>query len=232
MDKNASYDGPTVAIVARTTLGIPAVIVSVHRDRADAAGALAEQILAGLTTGQGLAVFEVPAPFLAGPSEIIRAAAKSEREGAHLGRMLAERQAAGDLAAALDLDEAGDWTTMCRKVRGLRQAQDELDPFVLADLRDILRSTQDDPMAVDRMAPSALLDIVRSLVVAAGTPGAVHAERLAAELDPERLERALRAHWDAHRTTTAWENTPGPDQERELRAVERIVRAYLADPEG
>jgi hypothetical protein len=50
-------------------------------------------------------------------------------------------------------------------------------------------------------------------------------------LDPEALERALRAHWDAHRVTEAWENAPGPDQERELRAVERILRAYLAPAE-
>jgi len=227
MDKNASYDGPTLAVLVRehsTMFGPIAIdVVSVHRDRADAAGALAEQILAGLTTGQGLAVFEVPAPFLAGPSEIIRAAAKSEREGAHLGRMLAERQAAGDLAAALDLDEAGDWTTMCRKVRGLRQAQDELDPFVLADLRDILRSTQDDPMAVDRMAPSALLDIVRSLVVAAGTPGAMRRAELVRELDPAASANAERLK-DAARVVAGGQRN-APMQWTELAA--RVVTAYL-----
>jgi hypothetical protein len=47
------------------------------------------------------------------------------------------------------------------------------------------------------------------------------------EPDAEGIDRALRAHWIAHRVSEAWDRAPEPDRERERLAVERIIRAYL-----
>lgn len=97
-----------------------------------------------------------------------------------------------------------------------------------------LRNVLDDcgPGVADMTRPELLGQVRRLVGQSDRLARLVGDDPARVQLDSESLERALRAHWDAHRVTTAWENAPGPDQERELRAVERIICAYLADPEG
>lgn len=116
------------------------------------------------------------------------------------------------------------WQVLIEHLRVLQSRADWAsaeEPFVLSELRAVLRSAQDDPTTVDRMAPSALLDLVRSLVEAVGAPEALRA-RLVAELDPahagnaDRLERAADALSD-------YRGTPANE------AAAAVVDAYLRE---
>lgn len=204
------YNGPTVAVLVRehpTIWGAIAVeVVSVHRNDRDAATGLAARIIAGDAASSGWRVVTVPAPGLA-------ADGTDQRDA--------------DLAAALGMDEPAAWPTMCRKVRGLRQATDEAgEPYVLADLRKALAPAQHHPAMVERMTPTQLLDLVRTLVEVVNTPPAPVA------LDPEGIERAARTVGGSRMSSESWENLDGRTQELYVADAERVVRAYLAADEG
>jgi len=130
--------------------------------------------------------------------------------------------------------EAGESVTVARNALRAAAAQDD-------EHQRRQMATALDPRHADLSAPSwvALRNAVRELCreLELCRDRELKLTRLVGDdpervqLDTESLERALRAHWDAHRVSEAWENAPAPTQERELRAVERIVKAYLTDPE-
>lgn len=151
----------------------------------------------------------------------------AERLRALQARTGGVEQREADLAAALDV-AIGEvsWSAMCRKVRGLRQAADDA-VGVVAGLRGALAPAYGTASA--DAAPTALVGMVASLVDT--VTRLVGDDPARVQPDAESLDRALRAHWEAYRVTGAWDRAPEHDRERERSAVERIIRAYLADPE-
>lgn len=126
------------------------------------------------------------------------------------------------VAARVDL---ATWAELREQIRVQRERSGE--SFVAA-LRDRLAPVYG-PAAADGNRP-ALLGMVTSVVAQVARLLGDDPERV--QLDSEGVERALRAHWTAHRVSDAWDRAPEPDRERERLAVERIVRAYLTESEG
>lgn len=161
-----------------------------------------------------------------------------------------EPESVGDLAARADQHErrqmataldprhvgadAPSWSTLRNAVRDLRRGPAGDGPRFVQALRDALAPAVTGSVTVDELDRTALLDVVRSVVEAANTPGAVHRERLG-ELDPaltvnaERLESAAMSA--AGLTPASWASADGRVQERYVQEAQGVVEAYLADPE-
>lgn len=270
MKMDETYDGPTVAVLARTMSTVfgtaTTSVVSVHRDEDDAAHALAQRIVVGSGLDSGWAVLTVPAPFLAaeparrtgggalgpqlwaaleplGIAGDVDEAAMIERVHDLVGEVLdgdavpspaGDRRAAGEVpqSAVIELAEAVGWSassvrgvpgSFARLLREVRNRADEVGQprFRFVDDLRIALEPAVNHGTVMAMSRAQLLDLVRTLVEVANTPGG----------DPTEpklngLEAAYRAHW-ATVSDTPWESVDGGQQALIVRDVDRLVRAYL-----
>lgn len=225
------YSGPTVAVLVRELLGAGSVreVDSVHPDRGEAARWLGQMLMDG-TAPAGTASWSlviVPAPSLADydAGQPVEHEPLQDQSGSG-------QQRGAELAAALDV-AIGEmsWSAMCRKVRALRQAEDERGtggPELGAQLWAAL-----EPTGISEGADEAdMVARVRELAEAANTPAvdpladpdraADLRARLVRELDPdlpanaERLDRAADALSD-------YRGTPANE------ATAAIVDAYLRE---